>query len=146
MTMPLVTTADTKRRLVEAVTKIVNEVAIVTEEDLAEVKQKIEEESHDILVSDLHTYHTLDVMVTIFPRETLYGQVEISVAAILWQRLINNQRIVLEKTPREKNTFTSNVGHTPCRYYKFVIRQVMLATLVRLVAELIAIFSRYPAY
>ena len=86
MSMPVITTADTKRRLVETVTKIVNEIAIVTEEDLAKVKQKIEEKSHDILVSDSHTYHTLDVMLTIFPRETLHGQVEISVAAILWQR------------------------------------------------------------
>jgi len=122
--MAVVSTTDTKFRLIEAVTKIVNEVPIVTEEDLAEVKLKIDKEVDEILKSDIHTYHTLEVMVTILNRQMSHGPVGVTVTAILWQRLVINKKIIMDKSSKGSKTFSSRMGHTPCRDYKFIIHQV----------------------
>jgi len=122
--MPTVTTADTKRRLMEAATKIINEVPIVTEEDLAEVKMRINNEAVEILASDNHIYKTVEVKVTILNREIVEGPIEICVSTKLSQRLVTNKKIMMEKSSKGSVTFSSSMAHTACRCHKFYIRQV----------------------
>jgi len=115
---------SSKGRIIAAATDVLNEISILTEEDLSEVRERIETECSEILGDDPHTYHKVEVLVTILPCGFVHGQSEISLSVVLWQRLVNNRRIILEKSSRRQSTFECVIPYTTCRQYKFMIRHV----------------------
>jgi len=118
--MSAVTTAETKRRLHKAVAKIVNEVPIITEEDVAEVQKRIDEEAAEILATDPNTYHTALVKVIILNRE-VEGPIDVFIDTVLNQRLDINKEIKLEKSSKGSSLCTSNLDHSTCSSHHFNI-------------------------
>merc|ERR1719469_451196 len=66
----------------------------------------------------------VEVLVTILPCGFVHGLSEISLSVVLWQRLVNNRRIILEKSSRRQTTFECSIPYTTCRQYKFLVRHV----------------------
>ena len=84
--MEVVTIADTKKRLIKAVTEIINEVPLITSKDVTKVKQMINSEVANIIAEDIHTFHSIEVKVNILHREVSHGPVGVHIYVNLGQR------------------------------------------------------------
>ena len=95
--MEVMTIADTKRRLMETVSRVMNEVALVTPDDVAKAREMINIEAATILASDIHTYHSVEVKVTILNREVAHGPLEVHMAVMLGQRYVEIKKRLFDE-------------------------------------------------